>query len=35
MWGLKTWVGAFFPAGAKQRDFLTLYSRWLKQSSLF
>ena len=29
MWGLKTWVGAFFPAGAKQREFLSLYSRRL------
>lgn len=29
VWGLKRWVGNFFPAGAKQRDFLTLYSRRL------
>jgi uncharacterized protein YecE (DUF72 family) len=29
MWGLKTWVGTFFPAGSKQRDFLALYSRRL------
>lgn len=29
MWALKTWVGNFFPAGAKQRDFLSLYSRRL------
>jgi uncharacterized protein YecE (DUF72 family) len=29
IWGLKGWVGNFFPAGAKQRDFLTLYSRRL------
>ncbi len=29
MWALKTWVGTFFPAGAKQRDFLSLYSRRL------
>jgi uncharacterized protein YecE (DUF72 family) len=29
MWGLKTWTGSFFPAGAKPRDFLALYSRRL------
>lgn len=29
MWGLKEWVGSFFPAGAKQREFLALYSRRL------
>ncbi len=29
MWGLKTWAGNFFPAGSKQRDFLSLYSRRL------
>jgi uncharacterized protein YecE (DUF72 family) len=29
MWGLKTWVGPFFPAGTKQRDFLAAYSRRL------
>ncbi len=29
IWGLKGWVGNFFPAGAKQRDFLALYSRRL------
>ena len=29
MWGLKSWVGTFFPAGAKARDFLALYSRRL------
>ena len=29
VWGLKGWVGNFFPAGAKQRDFLALYSRRL------
>lgn len=29
MWGLKSWVGSFFPAGAKPRDFLALYSRRL------
>lgn len=29
MWGLKTWAGNFFPAGAKQREFLSLYSRRL------
>ncbi|MBI3241358.1 MAG: DUF72 domain-containing protein [Chloroflexi bacterium] len=29
MWGLKLWVGNFFPAKAKQRDFLSLYSRRL------
>jgi uncharacterized protein YecE (DUF72 family) len=29
IWGLKEWVGNFFPKGAKQRDFLTLYSRRL------
>lgn len=30
MWGLKAWVGSFFPAGAKQREFLALYSRRLQ-----
>jgi uncharacterized protein YecE (DUF72 family) len=30
MWGLKAWVGSFFPAGAKQREFLGLYSRRLQ-----
>jgi len=29
IWGLKLWVGNFFPAKAKQRDFLSLYSRRL------
>ncbi len=29
MWGLKTWVGAFFPAKTKQKDFLASYSRRL------
>ncbi len=29
VWGLKAWVGPFFPAGAKQREFLSLYSRRL------
>lgn len=29
MWGLKTWAGRFFPAGARARDFLALYSRRL------
>ena len=29
IWGLKGWVGNFFPPGAKQRDFLKLYSRRL------
>jgi uncharacterized protein YecE (DUF72 family) len=29
MWGLKSWVGNFFPKGAKQREFLALYSRRL------
>lgn len=29
MWGLKTWTGSFFPAGAKPREFLSLYSRRL------
>jgi uncharacterized protein YecE (DUF72 family) len=29
MWALKTWVGTFFPAGAKAHDFLYLYSRRL------
>lgn len=28
-WALKSWVGTFFPAGAKRRDFLGLYSRRL------
>ncbi len=26
MWGLKSWVGQFFPAGTKQKDFLATYS---------
>lgn len=29
VWGLKEWVGTFFPAGTKPRDFLALYSRRL------
>lgn len=29
MWGLKTWTGRFFPAGARPREFLALYSRRL------
>jgi uncharacterized protein YecE (DUF72 family) len=29
VWGLRQWVGNFFPAGAKPRDFLTLYGRRL------
>ncbi len=29
MWALKAWVGTFYPAGAKARDFLSLYSRRL------
>jgi uncharacterized protein YecE (DUF72 family) len=29
MWGLKGWVGPFFPTDAKQRDFLREYSRRL------
>ena len=29
MWGLKLWVGNFFPVKAKPRDFLSLYSRRL------
>ena len=29
MWGLKTWVGSFFPKGTKQKDFLATYSRRL------
>lgn len=29
MWGLKSWVGSFFPAGTKQKDFLAAYSRRL------
>jgi uncharacterized protein YecE (DUF72 family) len=29
LWGQKTWVGNFFPAGTKQRDFLAAYSRRL------
>jgi uncharacterized protein YecE (DUF72 family) len=29
MWGLKLWLGNFFPANAKRRDFLPLYSRRL------
>src|SRR5688572_23088032 len=28
-WSLKAWVGTFYPAGAKTRDFLGLYSRRL------
>src|SRR5262245_25687748 len=27
MWGLKSWVGQFFPPGTKQKDFLATYSR--------
>ncbi len=29
IWANKAWVGTFFPEGAKQREFLTLYSRRL------
>lgn len=29
MWGLKTWTRIFFPAGARQREYLSLYSRRL------
>jgi uncharacterized protein YecE (DUF72 family) len=29
MWGLKSWAGRFFPRGAKQKEFLSLYSRRL------
>jgi len=29
IWANKAWVGTFYPAGSKQRDFLTLYSRRL------
>ena len=29
MWALKTWVGTFYPAVARQKDFLSLYSRRL------
>lgn len=29
MWGLKTWVGHFLPAGTRPRDFLATYSRRL------
>jgi len=29
MWGLKTWVGNFFPPKTKPKDFLALYSRRL------
>lgn len=29
MWGLKTWVGNFFPSKTKPKDFLALYSRRL------
>ncbi|MCS6848185.1 MAG: DUF72 domain-containing protein [Anaerolineae bacterium] len=29
MWGLKTWVGNFFPPGTKPKDFLVAYSRRL------
>lgn len=29
MWGLKTWVGNFFPPGTKPKDFLATYSRRL------
>lgn len=29
IWGLKAWVGSFFPLKSKQRDFLSLYSRRL------
>lgn len=29
MWGLKHWVGSFFPPGTRQKDFLAVYSRRL------
>lgn len=29
IWGEKRWVGNFFPAGTKQKDFLAVYSRRL------
>ncbi len=29
MWGLKAWVGSFFPPDTKQKDFLATYSRRL------
>jgi uncharacterized protein YecE (DUF72 family) len=29
IWANKAWVGTFFPEGARQRDFLSLYSRRL------
>lgn len=29
MWGLKTWVGGFFPTGTKPKEFLATYSRRL------
>ncbi|BCX06011.1 MAG: hypothetical protein KatS3mg053_3949 [Candidatus Roseilinea sp.] len=29
MWGLKTWVGSFFPPGTQPKDFLATYSRRL------
>jgi uncharacterized protein YecE (DUF72 family) len=29
MWALKAWVGTFYPAGTRQPDFLSLYSRRL------
>ncbi len=29
IWANKAWVGTFYPAGSKQRDFLALYSRRL------
>jgi uncharacterized protein YecE (DUF72 family) len=29
MWALKAWVGSFYPAGTRPRDFLSLYSRRL------
>ena len=29
MWGLKSWVGNFFPDGTRQKDFLAAYSRRL------
>lgn len=29
MWGVKTWVGNFFPTGTKPKDFLATYSRRL------
>lgn len=29
MWALKAWLGTFYPAGTRQKDFLSLYSRRL------